>query len=147
MREIPPLASGRTIITGPIDPTIKLQKTAGLAREAHFVYWIGLLQKNTGAIVMVWLLVGGAEKAMGVLRWVLYAFVRFMFVRRIVGLLVEVEVEVRHWPLGCFAPPSSAAREAHNYDKHPPGFKTRRFLKSYQAKEKMRLLFTHSRIR
>lgn len=48
-----------TTITGPIPPIIKLQKIAGFARAAQCMYWNGVLQKPTGAIV------GGNERSEG----------------------------------------------------------------------------------
>lgn len=40
-------------MTGPMEPTTRLQKMAGFARAAHFMYWNGLFQKPTGAIAAV----------------------------------------------------------------------------------------------
>jgi len=36
---------------GPVLPTTMLQKMAGFARDAQWMYWKGVVQNETGAIV------------------------------------------------------------------------------------------------
>jgi hypothetical protein len=50
LRHLGIVLSALTIITGPMQPTTMLQKMAGFARAAQWMYWPGVDQKPTGAM-------------------------------------------------------------------------------------------------